>query len=74
MRDPVRIDDALATLRAVWSESPDLRLGQLLVNAVRPAEPCPEIFYVEDDVLLLKLIELSDQIRTARGAALTGRS
>jgi len=73
MRDPARIDDALAMLRAAWSESPDLRLGQLLVNAVRPTGPCPEIFYIEDDVLVRKLSELRDQIRTAKSAPFVDR-
>jgi len=73
MRDPARIDDALAALRTAWAESPDLRLGQLLVNAVRPAEPCPEIFYVEDDVLLDGLSRLREQNRAARATARSDR-
>lgn len=51
MRDPARIDSMLALLREVWEGSPDLRLGQLIVNAVRPKEPCPELYSVEDDKL-----------------------
>lgn len=39
----------LALLREVWEASPDLRLGQLIVIAARPREPCPELFYIEDD-------------------------
>jgi hypothetical protein len=38
-RDPARIDQVLEVLRKVWAEFPDLRLGQLLVNAIRPAVP-----------------------------------
>lgn len=52
MREPERIEEMLSVLRAVWEQNPDLRLGQLLVNAVRPEEPCPEVFYVEDASLL----------------------
>ncbi|MGD9710507.1 MAG: hypothetical protein AB7V46_00365 [Thermomicrobiales bacterium] len=48
MRDPQRIDEMLLDLAAVWQKSPDLRLGQLLVNLVRPSEPCPQIFSIED--------------------------
>ena len=33
MRDPARIDRMLSLIRAIWSKSPDLRLGQLLCNA-----------------------------------------
>ena len=73
MSDLARIDDALAALRTVWAESPDLRVGQLLVNAVRPAEPCLEIFYIEDDVLLDGLSKLREQIRAARATAHSNR-
>ena len=48
MRDPARIDEMLSDLAAVWRKSPDLRLGQLLVNLVRPTQPAPEIFNIED--------------------------
>ncbi len=52
MRDPARIDFVLAELRKVWASNPNLRLGQLLVNLIRPSEPCPQVFYFEDDELL----------------------
>jgi uncharacterized protein YihD (DUF1040 family) len=32
MKDPERIDNILDRIRVIWEESPDLRLGQLLVN------------------------------------------
>ncbi len=64
MRDPARIEDVLAALRAAWVEAPDLRLGQLIVNAVCPKEPCPEVFYAEDDLLLQRLISLCDVVRS----------
>ena len=51
MRDPARIDEILADLAAVWRKSPDLRLGQLLVNLVRPDEPAPAVFNIEDTQL-----------------------
>lgn len=51
MRDPARINEVLAVLRVAWQLDPDLRLGQLIVNAVRPSSPCPDVFYVEDDKL-----------------------
>ena len=57
MRDPARIERILATLRRVWELEPDLRLGQLVVIATRPQMPCPEVFRVEDDVLLNGLLE-----------------
>jgi hypothetical protein len=55
MRDPARIDQILELLRQVWIHSPDLRLGQLIVNAVRPREPSPEVFSIEDMVLARRL-------------------
>jgi hypothetical protein len=71
-RDPGRIDQVLAVVRKVWGEFPDMRLGQLLVNAVRPAEPCPEMFSVEDTVLARRLETLAKRLREAaagRGVA-----
>ena len=61
MRDPARIDQILDLLREVWARSPDLRLGQLIVNAVRPREPCPEVFSVEDTVLARRLERMRKQ-------------
>jgi len=66
MRDPERIDPVLAAVREIWMEYPDLRLGQLLVNAVRPAEPCPELYSVEDSALVRKLQELAALLSQAQ--------
>lgn len=48
MRDPNRIDRILEKLCAIWKTQPDMRLGQLLVNVLRPSQPCPQVFYAED--------------------------
>jgi hypothetical protein len=61
MRDPARIDPMLDLVREVWTRSPDLRLGQLIVNAVRPGEPCPEVFSIEDTVLARRLERMLNQ-------------
>lgn len=66
MRDPSRIDEVLAALREAWLESPDLRLGQLIVNAIRPSNPCPEIFYKEDDELLKGLKGYRELLQAVR--------
>jgi len=42
----------MAQLQADWERNPDLRLMQLLVGLIKPKEPCPEVFYLEDEVLL----------------------
>ena len=62
MRDPKRIDSILNQLRKVWEQVPDWRLGQLIVNAVEPKEPSPEIFAVEDSRLQHLLARLSEQL------------
>lgn len=67
MRDPNRIPQMLKAIEELWRASPDLRLGQLLVTATnmsgRPVV-CPEIFYVEDDVLLKGVEQYHDVIGT----------
>lgn len=51
MRDPARINRIIERLRRYWLANPDLRLTQIVVNAVGPSDPAPHIFYVEDDVV-----------------------
>lgn len=68
MRDPARIDDVLAALRTAWAESPDLRLGQLIVNAVRPTNPCPEVFYTEDEALVRGLNSFRELLQATKVA------
>ena len=65
MRDPQRIEQILEALRGIWQVDPDLRLGQLVVNAIRPSQPCPAIFNAEDDVLLKGLSEYRRQLLAA---------
>ena len=52
MRDPNRIPEILRTVSKVWYKNPDLRLGQLILNA------CPTdagLYYLEDQELLENL-------------------
>ena len=63
MRDPARIDLVLSAIREVWLQHPDMRLGQLLINAVRPSDPCPELFSLEDAPLVSKVGKLADRLR-----------
>ena len=51
MSDPRRIKKVLAALRVVWEENPDMRLGQLICNAVRE----DMLYYIEDDTLVKAL-------------------
>ena len=48
MRDPARIDRILAQIRDIWLEQPDLRLCQLIGNAVSGTG---DKYFVEDDDL-----------------------
>jgi uncharacterized protein YihD (DUF1040 family) len=66
MRDRSRIPEMVNLLEEIWNENPDLRLGQLIVSAAKPSEPCPQVFYIEDDVMLVKLKDLLSVMRAAR--------
>lgn len=57
MRDPKRIREILRTIQVLWEANPDFRLGQLIVVAVNPKDPTPEVFYIEDDELKKRLVE-----------------
>lgn len=47
MRDPNRIKKILNTIEKIWEKCPDLRLGQLLTNAVHERI----IYFIEDEDL-----------------------
>lgn len=55
MRDPDRIPVILKEIEKVWKRNPDLRLGQLIVDA---ADTEDNVFYIEDENLLAGLEEL----------------
>lgn len=53
MRDPARIPIVLGLIGRIWARHPDLRLTQLIVNAMQPVSaPAPEIYYMEDEWLV----------------------
>ncbi len=61
MRDPKRIERILEELKAFWTNNPDLRLGQVLVNLIESYQchdgpwqmiNLAEVFYIEDDTIL----------------------
>lgn len=59
MRDPNRIPKILEALKNYWQASPDLRLGQIVINmAQKPPAPKHSVttFYMEDNELLERLI------------------
>jgi hypothetical protein len=49
----------LKSITSVLVKYPELRLGQLLINAMKLQQPCPELFYVQDNVLAEKLNQFS---------------
>ena len=49
MRDPGRIQEVLEVIREIWFKKPDLRLLQLLINAL-PGDKDP--YCIEDDLLV----------------------
>lgn len=51
-RSPKRMDLVLDTIKTVWQQYPDLRLGQLLLNVCGPKD----LFSIEDE-MLLELLE-----------------
>jgi len=63
MKNENTIESTLAALAAAWSKAPDMRLGQLLMNACNCDDL--EIYNVEDDVLLLKLQAFIARIEAA---------
>lgn len=48
MRDPKRIEPMLELIREIWYKYPDLRLTQLIMNALKMNQ---DPYYVEDEKL-----------------------
>jgi len=58
MRDPNRIEKILNLIREVWYTNPDLRLTQLIMNALSMNQ---DPYYVEDETLEKALIDYKTQ-------------
>lgn len=58
MRDPQRIDVILNLIKGIWHRCPDLRLMQLLFNAL-PVLDAGALYNIEDEDLVEKLKEYS---------------
>ena len=48
-RDPQRIDRMLELLREIWKLDTDLRLNQLIINAIESPDSSGSLYYIEDD-------------------------
>ena len=66
-REPGIEEEVLEALMQAWAAHPDMRLTQLIVNAIRPSTPCPEIFSVEDRRLIKLLNRLADRAASDGG-------
>lgn len=53
-RDPERIDKVLSVIRSIWKDQPDLRLGQLIVNAIHQQN----LYHIEEDALVEALEDM----------------
>jgi hypothetical protein len=53
MRDPTRVPKVLIELGKLWSQYPDLRLGQFIINSIYPED----LYNIEDE-MLLKVLEM----------------
>lgn len=62
MRDPKRIDPIIDRIRNFWKAYPELRLGQILTNAIGGKFDDSKLFYIEDDVLEKVLIAYEKKV------------
>jgi hypothetical protein len=60
-KEPHIEEDLLNAIMEAWSKFPDMRLTQLLINAINPKEPCSEIYAVEDSELIKYLNRLKEE-------------
>jgi len=60
MRDPARIEPILKNIREIWTKNPDLRLTQLIMNALAiNYDP----YFIEDDDLQQALEDYKKQFK-----------
>lgn len=76
MRDPARISRIIEKLRRAWLNSPDQRLGQLVMNTVAFAEErrIDDVFYIEDDITERGLDKILDDLRHPKPSTARGRN
>lgn len=62
MRDPKRIPIILERLKIIWEKNPDLRLGQLILNAEKSDLIFTSVYNTEDNDLLNELEERYNKV------------
>jgi len=60
-REPNIEDQVIESIKEAWEKYPDMRLAQLLVNAIAPDNPCIEIYNTEDSDLISLLNRFKNQ-------------
>jgi len=60
-KEPNIETEVLNAIKEAWLKYPDMRLTQLLINAIAPEEPCTEVYGVEDSKLIKLLNEFKDR-------------
>lgn len=66
MRDPNRIKGIMALIEVAWMADPDIRLCQLIHNAVTAEFPHlhgQDLFHVDDEVLRRGVVKLLEEQR-----------
>lgn len=68
MRDPKRIPKILNELKGIWSSFPDLRLGQLIINAagmwdMSTMDAERKLYYMEDEQLIKLLRDHYSEVK-----------
>jgi len=51
-KEPYLQEEVIKAIQDAWARNPNMRLTQLLVNAIAPQEPCPEVYSTEDSKLI----------------------
>lgn len=51
----IQIDELISDLKDKWKKNPDMRFGQFVVNIIQSSEPCPDVFYIQDERFYEKL-------------------
>ena len=64
-----KIDEVLHEIADYWKQYPNLRLGQLIANAVSPEVDMHHLFAIDDNTLIKKLSE--QQYSTVRPVSKT---
>ena len=61
MRNPKRIDVVLSHIGKYWHQHPDLRLCQIIFSALSTTPLGDDIFYIEDEQLIMGINNLSKE-------------